>query len=625
MTDGVVLVCAPFASVVRPAIGIATLCAALEAQGVPVEIHYENLRFAARVGIEIAEHIACEVPTAYLIGEWIFARAAFGVTSEDEEYLARVERYVPGGRTCLFVLRAAADILVEEAAQAIVSSGPRIVGFSTTFQQNAASLAIAARVRALRPSATICFGGANCEGPMGRALLRNYPQIDAVFSGESDATFPEFVRRAYAGEPLSFDPAVSVRGELLPVGAVATPVADLDMLAIPNFDQYFAALEAYGLAERIVPSLAIEASRGCWWGERKHCRFCGLNGSSMAYRAKSGARVLREVTELAERYGVERFMFTDNILQLKHVETVFDVLAERRAPYRFFCEIKANMSPDQMSRLAKGGVTAVQPGIESLDNETLRRMEKGVSMLHNVRLLRVCAELGMSVTWNLLVGIPDESDEAYVRIRERLPLLEHLAPPSGCSQIRIDRFSPYFERSEELGFTDVRPAWAYERVYRLPDEELRDLAYFFDGHPRNAASFAHLDALRATIEEWKTRSYASEDAPTLAVFELGPLVIVRDTRSCAERPLRVISLREADLLRSLREAVPLDQALAAFRVLYPGEEGDALFEKLVAWKYVMVDGNRALSLVTDFAERVFSGEDVTGATARVLPPEALAL
>jgi magnesium-protoporphyrin IX monomethyl ester (oxidative) cyclase len=231
----------------------------------------------------------------------------------------------------------------------------------------------------------------------------------------------------------------------------------------------------------------------------------------------------------------------------------------------------------------------------------------------------------MSVTWNLLVGIPDESDEAYVRIRERLPLLEHLAPPSGCSQIRIDRFSPYFERSEELGFTDVRPAWAYERVYRLPDEELRDLAYFFDGHPRNAASFAHLDALRATIEEWKTRSYASEDAPTLAVFELGPLVIVRDTRSCAERPLRVISLREADLLRSLREAVPLDQALAAFRVLYPGEEGDALFEKLVAWKYVMVDGNRALSLVTDFAERVFSGEDVTGATARVLPPEALAL
>ena len=38
-----------------------------------------------------------------------------------------------------------------------------------------------------------------------------------------------------------------------------------------------------------VPTVLIETSRGCWWGDRdRHFMFCGLNGATMAYRSKSG-------------------------------------------------------------------------------------------------------------------------------------------------------------------------------------------------------------------------------------------------------------------------------------------------------------------------------------------------
>ena len=33
------------------------------------------------------------------------------------------------------------------------------------------------------------------------------------------------------------------------------------------------------------PTLFLETSRGCWWGQRMHCTFCGLNGSGMVYRS----------------------------------------------------------------------------------------------------------------------------------------------------------------------------------------------------------------------------------------------------------------------------------------------------------------------------------------------------
>jgi magnesium-protoporphyrin IX monomethyl ester (oxidative) cyclase len=398
----------------------------------------------------------------------------------------------------------------------------------------------------------------------------------------------------------------------------------MDALPIPTFDHYFASLKLHGLREHVLPSLSIEASRGCWWGERKHCRFCGLNGSSMAYRAKSGKRVLREITELGQRYAIERFMLTDNILQLEHVQTVFDELAARKTPYRFFCEIKANMTADQMRRLAKGGVTAVQPGIESLDDETLRSMEKGVSALHNIRLLRVCTELGMAVSWNLLSGIPDETSAAYMRMRERIPLIEHLSPPSGCSPIRIDRFSPYFDRSAELGFTDVLPAWAYAHIYDLPDSELGDLAYFFDGKPRNASSFAHLDVLRSMIDAWRKRHYECEEAPVLAILELGPLIVVRDTRSCVQTELRVLSQAEANMLRLLRDVAPIDRTLTTFRELHADEDAEAAFARLVAWKYIIADGNRALSLVADFSERVFEADEVRNAMGRIVSGEVTA-
>ena len=76
--------------------------------------------------------------------------------------------------------------------------GYMIVGCTTTFQQTTASFAILNRIKSLRPDIVTVLGGANCEGEMAEGLLSLDLKVDYVFSGESEETFPHFVRSVVA-------------------------------------------------------------------------------------------------------------------------------------------------------------------------------------------------------------------------------------------------------------------------------------------------------------------------------------------------------------------------------------------------------------------------------------------
>ena len=106
-----------------------------------------------------------------------------------------------------------------------------------------------------------------------------------------------------------------------PVQARATyltpaPAATMDELPYPNFDDYFAQAETYQLLDHMKVMLPFETSRGCWWGERHHCTFCGLNGMTMKFRHKSSARAIDELKYLVSRYGnrIRYLAAADNIL-----------------------------------------------------------------------------------------------------------------------------------------------------------------------------------------------------------------------------------------------------------------------------------------------------------------------
>ena len=326
-----------------------------------------------------------------------------------------------------------------------------------------------------------------------------------------------------------------VRRRVFGPGRLPVPravVAEVDKNPVPDYSDYFRALSASPLSERVTPGLLVELSRGCWWGEKHHCTFCGLNGGGMVYRAKRPERALSELDLLAQQSGVNGFMVVDNILDMSYLRTVLPALAERGAPYRLFFETKANLKRGQVELLAKSGVVWIQPGIEAFHDDLLKLMDKGTTAAINIQVLKYCREFGIYATWNFIFGFPGEDDAWHAQVAEWLPLVFHLQAPKCIGRVLYDRFSLYHQDPARYGLR-LRPSPSYAAVYPLPPDDLIDLAYFFlDESPGARAAGPGAVALARLVLEWD-RLFQRGLNPVLSMTTRGEAIDIYDTRPCA--------------------------------------------------------------------------------------------
>jgi ribosomal peptide maturation radical SAM protein 1 len=533
----VLLITMPFSFVHTPSLGLTLLKGELEERGISCDILYLQLPFAKRIGNDLYYRIAQFAPRT-LLGEWIFAHLLFDdqlpperdyidhiLRTSEEDFDDDFLRLLPG-------LRQEAEFYIKDCLGAIPLANYDIFGFTSTFAQNVSSLVLAKKIKEIAPDKMIVFGGANCEDEMGFELHSNFPFIDFICSGESDRLFPALVNKLENGGGFEDLPGLIFRkyGKSLMNGHFAPPIFDLDSIPLPDFDDYFDQLSKSGLSiEADQISLPIETSRGCWWGAKSHCVFCGLNDETLVYRSKNEERVVEEFSYLVERYpAFNRIDAVDKILDMRYFRKVIPDLIERKLGLNIFYFVKANLTKDQIKMLDKAGISRIQPGIESLDSSVLQLMRKGTTTIQNIQLLKWATELGIDTIWNFITGFPGEDPDAYQKMAELIPAITHLQPPAGKSGlVRLDRFSPYFDAPESFGMVNVRAAASYSYVYPFPASSLNRLAYFFDfeySHGENPKDYTRV--LDQAIEDWNRL----ENPGVLLTLRNGIQLQVYDTR-----------------------------------------------------------------------------------------------
>ncbi|MER7514624.1 RiPP maturation radical SAM C-methyltransferase [Streptomyces lavendulae] len=516
-------------------------------------------------------------------GDWVFSSALYDDPEwRVPEFTEAMSGRVRGARMDMTrALHSSAPDFVRYIAERIVELDPDVVGFTSTFQQNTAALAAAKYVKRLAPHIATAMGGANCDGKQGEAVHRNFPFVDYVLRGEGEVSFPALLGALDAGEPLSEVPGLCWRGDdgTSVVNAMSTNPLPPAAILPPDYAGYFERLASSHARNWVEPKLVVEGARGCWWGEKHHCTFCGLNGSFMQFRSKSPDVFYDEVVELARRHRVLDMYVVDNILDMGYVNSVLPRIIDSGFDLRMHIEIKSNMRRKQLQTLADAGLIFVQPGIESLNSRVLTLMDKGVTGGQNVRMLRDAATVGLSVAWNYLHGFPGEDAEDYDDVVAQLAALEHLNPPVGqSSRIAIERFSPYFN-NPALGFSELRPAEPYRLTYDLPEAEMFDLAYVFDVPPRGIGEevVARLDE---GIAQWK-RNYAGSRLTHCDLEDR--IVLVSRRRAFDWTHLELTVPFELSLFRLLDQPHTVK---AATRKLHEehGVGEDALREVLERWR-----------------------------------------
>jgi ribosomal peptide maturation radical SAM protein 1 len=565
-----VIVVPPFAALEVPALGAHLLQAGAKRAGFRVEIWYASLSLAAAIGERNYTDI-CYAPYRYFLGERLFAAAAFGGAALGQPMCDRNDPWMrsdwkrpsPIGLGKLQSLERKAGEWVEHLVAALLQIDPRVVGCSTMYQQTGASVALLKRVKHLRPEIVTVIGGPNCEGEMAAGILSLDAGIDFVFSGESDASFPKFLQALASGKR---PPGPVILGE---------PCLNLDHLPTPDFAQYYEQLEHFLPNSHVAPReeiwLPYESSRGCWWGQKHHCTFCGLNGHGMVFREKAPDRVIGELKQLLPKHPSAKVVMVDNIMPHDYLHSLIPRLGTEVPGLHLFYMQKANLSMADVVALKKAGVAEILPGIEALSSSLLKRMDKGVSARQNIALLRYARSTGLSLVWNLLYAFPGDLLCEYEQTLALLPLLTHLQPP-GLIPLRIDRFSPYFNEPARYGLSNLRPMAGYASVF--PERaELAKVAYHFDADYRSE-SRENPEIIRKIgdqVEAWQRLWEAGALPPTLQVTPLtGEDLMLLDTRGLPET-------LEIQFLTRQRAAL----ALVGGRTGNPADVAWALDHKLI--------------------------------------------
>ena len=609
----ILLVHMPFGPIDTPSVALSQFVASLTNASFSAAVRYFSIDFAERIGVEDYCYIADGNPaTVDLVGEWIFSHALNGTDPAASNYPDEIlRRRLNGYEPALgqpprdgFVDRAlhaaaATAPFIEWCVDEIAAASPRVVAVTSTFQQHTASLALLRCLKARFPHFAVMIGGANCEGPMGVETFRSFPFVDIVVSGEGDLAILELARRLRARESCDGLPGVHVRNTHEasdpPTSSIVPPLTSeqLDALPAPDFSDYFADRHRQTVGGTLAPRLQVESSRGCWWGAKHHCTFCGLNGDTMTQRTKRADTVMQRLDTIAQRWPDLPISFVDNILDMRFFRDLIPQLAAREPKLRLFAEVKANLKKAQLRQLRDAGFGVVQPGIESLSDRVLALMNKGITSCQNVQFLKWCAEFDVRASWNILWGFPGETMADYAEMADRIASLHHLQPPAGVGPIRMDRFSPNFTNAGANGFHEVSPCPAYRHVYALESDRLANLAYYFT-HDRADHLTEEFQRLRAGVIDWQARHAVSK----LVFFQSGAGGVVFDSRDARGERWHVITPPQGWVLDACDGVRKIGALATEFAAAGYGtsEEGRATIRELIDRQLIWSSGDECVAL-----------------------------
>jgi len=153
---------------------------------------------------------------------------------------------------------------------------------------------------------------------------------------------------------------------------------------------------------------SLITSRGCPY----NCAFCCKDVFGSKVRFKSIERVVLEIKQVIDQYGIDRFLFYDDtfVLYRKRLYPLCEKLAKLNIVFRCNGNARYNTLEDY-KMLYKAGCRELAFGIESGSQKILDLINKGVTVDQNVRAIRDAKKAGLIVKAYLMIGNPGESKE----------------------------------------------------------------------------------------------------------------------------------------------------------------------------------------------------------------------
>jgi radical SAM superfamily enzyme YgiQ (UPF0313 family) len=407
---------------------------------------------------------------------------------------------------------------VEETSELLARLNYDVYGFSTVSRSYPEVLGIARRLKELKPSGMVVFGGAHAS-VVHRETLTFFPFVDAIIRGEGEIALPRFLKVASARGKWKTVPNLSYReGHLVRVNPETHRVADLNSLPIPAYHRFAISTEA------LTP---IDVGRGCPF----KCTYCSTSLFwQRTPRIKRPERIVEELTALAGTYGCRDFIFDLDTFTFnpRYVRETCQAIIDSGLDVHWECYARiTGIDEKNLERMRRAGCRRILFGIETVSPRLQRSIRKVCSANRIRRTIREVMDAGIQPTLGFIIGFPDETE---ADIDQNLAFINELIA-LGADDYRMNRLRCYpgtelFEKSE--GGLVLAPDWRlflpeldgvnmppgvhkrlFPDAYWLPNSHYR-LEYFdfihrfFLTYPRTClALFQHFGGTREMFQHWE--------------------------------------------------------------------------------------------------------------------------
>ncbi|TES87488.1 MAG: radical SAM protein, partial [Dehalococcoidia bacterium] len=307
----------------------------------------------------------------------------------------------------------AQGLSVADVIEQVKNEPPQLIVVDTSTPSIYSDVKVAEQFKESFPSSFVTLVGTH-PSALPEETLKLSEKVDAVAVGEYDYTMRDLASCLEKREDLrTVDGLVFRDGKQIIRNKPRVLIENVD--ALPFVSEVYKRhlnIRDYYFAAANYPMVMIITGRGCPY----KCFFCVYPQTfhSRKYRSRSAASVVDEFQWIAQNIpqvreiGIEDDTFT---IDQERVKEICRQILERGIKIKWYCNVRVSLELETMRWMKKAGCRLVTVGFESADQESLNRMQKGITVAQIRQFVQDTRKAGLLVHGCFIIGNPGETTE----------------------------------------------------------------------------------------------------------------------------------------------------------------------------------------------------------------------
>ncbi len=216
-------------------------------------------------------------------------------------------------------------------------------------------------------------------------------------------------------------------------------------------------LDCHDLKKYFTPEIVMpyQTSRGCYWGK---CTFCDQSFGH-EYNVKDVSKVISEMRELKEKYGVTHYEFIDESVSPMYLDELAEALNKTDIEPKYFLDARLENQFEEniFKKASKSGLKMIMWGLESGSEKIMKSINKGIDLDKRFDLMKCANKYDI---WNfafIFFGYPLETVEDARMTIKMLADNHEVINSYGRSIYSLGRHSRIAKNPEEYGIIKFYP------------------------------------------------------------------------------------------------------------------------------------------------------------------------